>query len=353
MKLRLGQRALLRLLNGDFEAGWQDYERVLQINPGNEAMLWSRSLLRLSQGDFARGWQEFEYRWTQPGFVPRRPDRPRWDGSSLEGKTIFLHAEQGLGDTIQFIRYLPMVKQRGGTVLFECQPALVRLCTDIAGVDQWVAPGAEVPPFDVQAPLLSLPGIFGTTLANIPAAVPYLRADPDLVEYWSKELTPLQGVKVGIVWQGSPKHKADRYRSVPLKHLESLAEVKGVKLVSLQKGPGTEQLQGRFPVLDLSERLDLAGAFLDTAAIMMNLDLVITVDSAIAHLTGALGVPVWVILPLFSDWRRLREREDSPWYPTMRLFRQKRLGDWDEVLERIAAEVRGLVEARFSSRGPC
>ena len=135
MKQRFCQRALLRLLNGDFEDGWQDYERVLQINPGNEAILWSRSLLRLSQGDFARGWQEYEYRWTQPGFVPRYPDRPRWDGSSLKGKTIFLHAEQGLGDTIQFIRYLPMVKQRGGTVLFGCQPALVRLARTLP---EWI-----------------------------------------------------------------------------------------------------------------------------------------------------------------------------------------------------------------------
>jgi Flp pilus assembly protein TadD len=348
----LCQRALLRLLNGEYEAGWQDYERVLQVNPGNEAVLWSRSLLRLAQGDFERGWQEFEYRWTQPGFVPRYPDRPRWDGSSLVGKTIFVHAEQGLGDTIQFIRYLPMVKKCRGTLLFGCQPALVKLCAGIGGVDQQVAPGAAVPPFDVHSPLLSLPGIFGTTLANIPAAIPYLRADPGLVTHWSKELTPLEGFKVGIVWQGSPKHKGDRFRSVPLTRFEALTRPKGVQVLSLQVGPGTEQLAAApFPVTDLGNRFDPT-SLADLAAVVMNLDLVVTVDTATAHVAGALGVPVWVILPLSSDWRWLRERSDSPWYPTMRLFRQKRLGHWDEVLEGIGAEVRALMEKRSLWRGP-
>ena len=173
------------------------------------------------------------------------------------------------------------------------------------------------------------------------------------MESWGKELTPLEGFKVGIVWQGSPKHKADRFRSVPLTLFETLTRLKGVHLLSLQVGPGTEQLPAApFPVTDLGNRFDPT-SLADLAAVVVNLDLVVTVDTAVTHVAAALGVPVWVILPLSADWRWLRERADSPWYPTMRLFRQQRLGDWDEVLERIAAEVRGLMEARFSSRGSC
>jgi hypothetical protein len=191
----------------------------------------------------------------------------------------------------------------------------------------------------VQASLLSLPDIFGTTLPTIPAAVPYLRAEAILVEHWKKELAPLDGFRIGIAWQGNSQHAGDRYRSFPLIYFEPLARIDGVKLVSLQKGPGTEQLQGRFPILDLGDRLDAAGAFLDTAAIMMNLDLVITVDSAVAHLAGALAIPVLVALSIAPDWRWLLERADSPWYPTMRLFRQQRFGDWSNVFERIHEEL--------------
>ncbi|HWY88892.1 MAG TPA: tetratricopeptide repeat protein [Gemmataceae bacterium] len=317
----------------------EHYEEALRVQPGNGTALWNRSLLRLLEGDFEGGWPDYEHRWTQPGFVARHLDRPLWDGSALEGKTILLHAEQGLGDTIQFLRYAALVKRRGGTVLFECQPSLVPLCTGIAGIDHLLAAGAAPPPYDVQAPLLSLPRIFGTTSTTIPTAVPYLRADPGLVAYWKQYLTPLGGCKIGIAWQGSLAHKGDRFRSFRLKHLESLAEVEGVRLVSLQKGPGTDQLRGQFPILDLSERLDVAGAFLDTAAIMMNLDLVITVDSAVAHLAGALAVPVWVALSSAADWRWLLERAGSPWYPTMRLFRQQRIGEWHEVFERITMEL--------------
>ena len=329
----------------------EHYEEALRTQPGNGTALWNRSLLRLLEGDFSGGWRDYEHRWTQPGFVARHVDRPLWDGSSLEGKTILLHAEQGLGDTIQFLRYAPLVKRRGGTVLFECQPSLVPLCTGVAGIDFLGAAGAALPPFDVQAPLLSVPGILGTTPTTIPAAVPYLRADPGLVAYWTQQMAPLGGFKIGIAWQGSRAHKGDRFRSFSLKQLESLASVAGVKLVSLQKGPGTEQLRGGSPVLDLSERLDLAGAFLDTAAIMMNLDLVITVDSAVAHLGGALAVPVWVALSSAADWRWLLERADSPWYPTMRLFRQQRIGEWQEVFERITMEVSARISNSLKDQG--
>jgi tetratricopeptide (TPR) repeat protein len=336
--------ALMR--SGHLDEAHEQYEQALRLNPAHELALCNRSLLRLLHGDFEGGWQDYERRWALSDMVPRSFDRPRWDGSSLDGKTILVYAEQGLGDTIQFLRYLPLVRQRGGMVLFECQPALLRLLAGISGADQLIAAGTLLPPFDVQAALLSLPGIFATTLATIPADIPYLRAEPSLVDYWRKELEPLGGFKIGIAWQGNPKNPEDRYRSCPLTCFEVLAAADGVRLVSLQKGPGTGQLPllaNRFPILDLGDRLDREAAFIDTAAVLMSLDLVVTVDSALAHLAGALGVPVWTLLPLVPDWRWLLERSGSPWYPTIRLFRQNRLGAWGEVFERAAAALRDLI----------
>jgi hypothetical protein len=195
----------------------------------------------------------------------------------------------------------------------------------------------------VQAPLLSLPGLLRTTLATIPANGPYLHADPELVSWWGKELQSLAGFKIGIVWQANPLFGDDRFRSIPLETFGQLAQIPGVNLVSLQKGPGTEQLpafQKRFPILDLNHRLH---TFNDTAAVMMNLNLIIGCCTSVPHLAGALGLPVWTVLQLNSDWRWLIGREDSPWYPTMRLFRQKKFGDWEEVIKRIAVEVRNLL----------
>ena len=280
----------------------------------------------------------------QAGVVRRQFAQPRWDGSPLQGRTILLYAEQGLGDTIHFIRYLALVKKQGGTVILECQPQLVRLLAGAPGIDRLIPAGCPLPAFDVHAPLLSLPGIFHTALDTVPATVPYLNADADLVEYWRRELEPVGRFKIGIAWQGQPTFRFDRQRSIPLTHFAPLAQVPGVQLIALQKGPGTDQLRalvGRFPVLDLSSRLDEAnGAFMDTAAVMMNLDLVISSDTAVPHLAGALGVPVWLALALVPDWRWLLHRADSPWYPCMRLFRQKCFGQWEEVFNRMADELQ-------------
>jgi Tfp pilus assembly protein PilF len=302
---------------------------------------WNLSLLKLLKGDLANAWPDFEYRSRLFGVSQRHAELPRWDGSALEGKTILLHAEQGLGDTLQLVRYAREVKKRGGSVVLECAPILTCLLDGVAGIDQIVARGAASPTVDVQAPLMSLPGIFSTTLATIPTSIPYLRASPDLVQKWRKGLEPLGGFKVGIAWQGNPKHAADRYRSLPLTRLEPLARVEEVRLVSLQKGIGSEQASAGFPILDLSDGLH---TFMDTAAVVMNLDLVITIDSAVAHLAGALGVPVWTLLHFVPDWRWLLERPDSPWYPTMRLFRQARQGDWGEVVQRAADALRSLIK---------
>jgi hypothetical protein len=232
-------------------------------------------------------------------------------------------------------------------VIFECPKPLLSLLKSCAGIDRLVRQGEEVPSFDLQAPLLSLPGIFRTSLETIPAEVPYLLADPGLVGHWRRELAGMTGFKAGIAWQGNPKYEKDRDRSIPLERFEPLARCSAVHLLSLQKGTGVEQLQalaGRFPVTELGSRLD---DFIDTAALIMNLDLVITCDTAVAHLAGALGVPVWVALSFVPDWRWVLDRSDSPWYPTMRLFRQTERGNWGDVFE----EITNALCARLQSSG--
>ncbi len=336
--------AIVRIRQGSLDEALAGYAEALRLKPDYAEAHCNRALAWLLQGDFEKGWPEYEWRWRTRDFKPRAFDRPRWDGGPLEGRSILLWAEQGLGDTLQFVRYAALVKQRGGTVLLEAPPRLLPLLRRCAGIDHLLPAGGPPPDFDVQAPLLSLPGLLGTTLANVPAAVPYLSADPEWVRRWREDLRAVSGFRVGIAWQGSRTYREDRFRSVPLKHFAPLARLEGVRLVSLQKGPGLEQLDAvrrSWNVLDLGPRLDEAGgAFVDTAAVMACLDLVVTSDTAIAHLAGALGVPVWVALPEACDWRWLRERADCPWYPTMRLFRQRCAGDWDEVFGRIADELR-------------
>ena len=321
-------------------------QQALLLQPNYVDANFNLSQLRLLEGNFAQGWTDYEWRWQLKDFGRRGFREPEWDGSSLEGKTILVHAEQGLGDTLQFVRLLPLVKQRGGTVLFECQKVLAPLLERCAGFDRLIAQGSGIPPFDVQISLLSVPRLLGITLENLPAEVPYIEADELLAEYWQRELGNEETFNVGIVWQGNPFPPVDRFRSIALQEYAPLARVPGVRLFSLQKGAGSEQLHSLtepFPVIDLGRRLDLgAGAFLDTAAAMTQLDLVISSDTAAVHLAGALGVPVWMPLSSAADWRWLLHREDSPWYPSMRLFRQSQLGRWGEVFQRMAGELQRL-----------
>ncbi len=325
------------------------FEEAIRQKPEYADPHWGRGLLLLQLGRFAEGWPEYEWRWHCHPFTPRPFPQPRWDGSPLPGRRILIHSEQGLGDALQFIRYAPLVKARGGHVILECQERLFPMLRSCAGIDQLMPSNQPLPPFDVQIALLSLPLVFRTTLATVPADVPYLAADERLVEQWGREIAALPGFKIGIGWQGNPQIHQDLWRSVPLVHFASLGRLPGVTLVSLQKGPGTEQIPliaDLFSLTDWSDRLDVeAGAFMDTAAVMKNLDLVITSDTATAHLAGALGVPVWVALPYAPDFRWLLEREDSPWYPSMRLFRQRQPWDWSEVFQRITAEVQKLIPA--------
>ncbi len=317
----------------------QHNEQALRLDPAHRAALLQRSWLRLIEGDFAGGWEDYEHRFGPPNGEPRREfAEPLWDGADLAGKTILVYAEQGFGDTFHFARYLRLLKEEWhAEVVFLCQPALLPFCTCALSDVAKVVAAPPLPRFDVQVPLLSLPRLLHTSLETIHASVPYLAADPARIETWKRELSPLQGLRIGIAWQGNPKHPGDKRRSFSLAHFQSLADLAGINLISLQKGPGTEQVQSApFRVLDLSDRLDRDGAFVDTAAIMMNLDLVITVDSAFAHLAGGLGVPVWVALSFAAEWRWLLGRSDNPWYPTMRLFRQPKLGAWTDVFEKMA-----------------
>ena len=336
--------AITLAAQGRFEEALADNAAALRLEPEHAGARNCRALWWLQSSDFTRGWPEYEWRWQVRGVKRREFTEPAWDGTPLNGKTILLYAEQALGDTIQFIRYAPLVKACGGTVIVECQPPLVRLLASCSGIDHLVPRGAPRLAFDVQAALLSLPGLFNTTPETVPARAPYLSPDPGLVAAWRTELGAVAGFKVGIAWQGSMTFAGDRLRSVPLRHFAALARVPGVRLYGLQKGPARDQIRALardFAVTDLGGTLDeAAGAFMDTAAVMMNLDLVVTTDTSIAHLAGALGVPVWVALSIGPDWRWLRDREDSPWYPSMRLFRQSCAHDWDDVFARMAAELR-------------
>jgi tetratricopeptide (TPR) repeat protein len=323
------------------------YADALQAKPDYADPHWNAALVWLLLGDFEKGWPEYEWRLRRPDFHARSFDQPRWDGSSLAGRTILLYAEQGLGDTIQFVRYARLLKEQGARVILESHRPLLRVLAGCPGIDQLIAQGDPLPPHGVRAPLLSLPYHFKTRLETIPAEVPYLAADPGLVEHWGRQLATLRGFTIGIAWQGNRQYPGDQQRSMELAEFAPLAAVPGVRLVSLQKGTGSEQvaaLAKRWPLTDLGGSLDeKSGPFMDTAAVIKTLDLVVTADTAIAHLAGALGAPVWLALAKVPDWRWLLERQGSPWYPTMRLFRQEKRGEWKAVFQRMAQAVRPLL----------
>ena len=329
-------------------------KKALALNPNYAEAHKNQGIVWLLLGDFERGWPEYEWRWQCPGCAmpPYKP--PVWDGSSLAGKTILLHHEQGLGDTIQFVRYAPIFANEGARVVVKAQKPLTKLLASCEGIDTLVHDDKDLPAFDVHIPMLSVPGRLKTTFENIPARVPYLDAAESLVEVWRERLSQHAGFKVGIAWQGSPDFHADAQRSIPLSYFHRLAAIPGVQLFSLQKGHGTEQLEDLpegIEIEQFGEELDTAsGPFMDTAAIMKNLDLMITSDTSVPHLAGALGGPVWVALPLSPDWRWFLERDDSPWYPSMRLFRQRTLADWDDVFDRIASELAAKVGAEPPQR---
>jgi tetratricopeptide (TPR) repeat protein len=338
---------------GHCDEALQWFDRALLTRPQDAELSWGKARLLLSLGQFERGWPLYESRLELAHLRPlqRHVDLPRWSGQDISGKTLLVHSEQGLGDTLQFCRFVPQVEALGARVVFEVQPALTGILSTLGIGGQIRGVGESLPHFDLRSPLLSLPLLLGTRLQNIPAATPYLHADPSRIEAWRRQIAALPGLKVGIVWQGNPETEKQGGlvgRSFPLSAAAPLAQLPSVTLVSLQKGAGCEQLeQVAFRILRLMDPHDLsAEAVLDTAAVMSALDLVVTSDTAAAHLAGALNLQVWVMLPATADWRWLRARDDSPWYPSMRLFRQRRVGDWDELFARVAQQLARLSQER-------
>ena len=342
--------------SGEWEESLAGFQRVLDLDPCVAEGHFALAQAYLRQGDFARGRAEYEWRLHLPeyGWMRRLPaftEKPRWSGETIRDKTILISAEQGLGDTLQFIRYIPRVVARAHRVIFWVQPALKALLRNVEGVEL-VSMSEPHPSFDVYCPLLSLPGVFATTPGDIPPVEPCIEADPEAVERWRLRLGD-HGFRIGVSWQGKPGASVDLGRSIPLAIFAPLARIPGVRLISLQKNAGVEQLLGLpdgMKVETLGEEFDNGeGAFLDTAAVMMNLDLVVASDTAIAHLAGTLGRPTWVALRRVPDWRWMLDRPDTPWYPTMRLFRQKVAGDWEGVFSEIAESVAARARGDYSS----
>jgi hypothetical protein len=327
---------------GHLEDSIAAYQSALAIKPNYAEAHFALSLTLLLRGDYLDGWREYEWRWKREDHARMKREfvRPRWDGSDLDGKTIFLYAEQGDGDSIQFVRYVSKVAKYGGRVVVECQPGLQELFSSLEGIDVLIAKGEKIPDFDVHASLLSLPHILKTTLETIPAEVPYLRADCRLLE----ALVDRERTNIGIVWAGSPVHPKDRERSTQLSRFLDLAGLPDVSLFSLQVGGRRDDLRAMDPggrLVDLGDHLE---SYARTAGAIDMLDLVITVDTSVAHLAGAIGTPVWVLLPYAPDFRWMRGRAESPWYPTMTLFRQEKIGDWPGVF----AEVRSTLVGRLA-----
>jgi tetratricopeptide (TPR) repeat protein len=322
-----------------FEETVQSFDRALAIDPEYRQCQLNRAHILLRLGNFDEGWQKYEWRRKTINWTGRPPPGSEWDKGDPVGKRLLFYSEQGLGDTIQFCRLACSVAARGAEVLLQVPPPLRALLSSLQGV-KVIRQGEPLPEYDAHFPLMSLPSVLGS--ASMAECVPYLFAEPARIETWAKRL-PVGRFRVGIVWQGKAIPMIDKDRSIPLRSFASLCRLPGLTLISLQKGDGVEQLADLPPGMSV-ETLGVdfdAGpdAFLDSAAVTMNLDLVISCDTASAHLAGALGCPLWLVLNYMPEWRWMMDREDTPWYPTARLFRQTCRGDWNEVFERIAAEL--------------
>jgi Flp pilus assembly protein TadD len=328
-------------------------DQAIRLNPQYPLAHMSKASLLFLRGDLQPAWNEYEWRWQSKGFPTQWPNwpQPAWDGSPLRGRMLQLWPEQGLGDTIQFVRYAIQASQHGGRVTVVCAPSLRRLFATLPGSLQIVAEKESTPPFDVHLPLMSLPRVFGTRLDTIPSQVPYLQPDAQQAAAWRGRMPSSavdRALRVGLVWAGSPTHKGDASRSIPLRLLSPLLSIPHVQFYSLQKGERANDLRGiesPLPVIDWTQEL---GDFADTAALIDCLDLVITIDTSVAHLAGAMGKETWTMLQFAADFRWMAEGDRSPWYPTMRLFRQKTIGDWPGVVERVTQELDDRARSRIA-----
>ncbi len=362
-------RAALRATIGRFESAVEDYTSAMRIQPDDVELHRNLGVLKLLLGEFQEGWHEYRYRWKCRDSLPIPGDKPKWTGQSLEGRTILLYYEQGLGDTLQFIRYANVLKTLGARVLVKGQSVLAALLRNCEGIDAWFDDFMPVNvAYDYHCSLIDCADILKTDLTNIPSQTSYLKPAAYLQRYWHAEIdrlhieksTELNGspndakVRVGIAWQGNPKHQSDQFRSMALKTLEPLITSASVQCFVLQHGVDSS----RVPSAPHYNRLiyfpastdQSSGAFMDTAAIITHLDLVVTTDTSIAHLAGSLGRPVWLMLNAMPDWRWLLDRSDSPWYPTMRLFRQNRQGEWQTVVQSVVDAIQSFDSEAVAKR---
>lgn len=320
----------------------ESYRRALEIEPGFAQAQWNASLLKLLAGNFSEGWPQYEWRWQTDAFLARRCrfTQPQWQGHQpLHGKTILLHAEQGLGDTIQFCRYAKQVAARGANVVLQVPAVLKPLLKGLDGVGRLIADDEALPTFDFHCPLLSLPLAFGTELESIPADIPYLSAQPAMAAAWRKRLAQPDAVRIGGAWSGNPVHRHDYKRSIALADFAGIFD-QGQQFYCLQNQVHSSDLDALNAHPEISYFGGDLSDFAQTAALIDAMDLVISVDTAVAHLAGAMGKAVWILLPFQADWRWLTQRADSPWYPSARLFRQSALGDWRSVIGNVRQALR-------------
>lgn len=334
---------------GRLDESLAEIDQAISMVPDYVIANFSKALILMFMGRLAEAWPYFEQRWRHPQMDAWRhvTDKPAWDGGPLNGKTILLYAEQGLGDTVQFARYAPMIRDLGGKVVVEVQKPLKELIGTINGVERAIARGEPVGHFDTLAPLCSLPGLFKTDLKTIPARVPYLTVPPQHIERIARLLPRPDGrLRVGIAWMGGDFQRENHLRSMTLAQFAPLAKVPGVQFFSLQKGPAAAEAANPPLGMDLVNLDSIINDFMDTAAVMMQLDLIISIDTSVVHVAGALALPAWNLLCLNIGHMWMQNRDDSPWYPTMRLFRQPVYGEWEPVMERIATELASLAAVR-------
>jgi hypothetical protein len=352
VELHINKGTALRALNR-LDDALASFTAAARLDPERAEARYNAGLVRLCLGQYEAGWSDFEWRWHKGDWRDRRRNfsAPLWRGDApLDGKAILLHAEQGFGDTIQLVRYVPLLARSGARVILECPADLVPLLRHTEGVCRIVARGETLPAFDTHCPLFSLPLAFRTTLATIPNAVPYIKVPSDYRDKWATRFVGGSGMRVGLVWAGSPAHLNDHNRSIPLPAVEPLLAIPDVHFVALQKSVAAADAAWLTRFCNVTLLGDELGDFADAAAVVAALDLIIAVDTSVAHLAGALGKAVGLLVPFAPDWRWLIDRTDSPWYPTLRLFRQTAIGDWSAPLARLCHELAGVVAGRARPR---